>query len=145
MFIGYIQVAKGYKLYNLQTKKVIVSRDLSFDEQAVWEWSFNEKWPSSIYIHLEEQGEDQSTQPTSAQIMTPCSIASPRHLQRLYVLLAHLQHSIVDDDSNPTNEELIIFSLFTYCDLLSYKEVAQDGYWLKAMDKEIHTIEKNNT
>ena len=61
IFIGYIQVAKGYKLYNPQTKKAIVSRDVSFDEQVVWEWFFNEKWPSSIYIHLEEQGEDQST------------------------------------------------------------------------------------
>ena len=33
IFIGYSQVTKGYKLYNLVTKKVIVSKDVTFDEQ----------------------------------------------------------------------------------------------------------------
>ena len=28
--------SKGYKLYNLVTKKTIVSRDVVFDEEASW-------------------------------------------------------------------------------------------------------------
>ena len=31
-------MSKGYKLYNLKSKKVIVSRDVVFDENAVWNW-----------------------------------------------------------------------------------------------------------
>ena len=37
------------------------------------------------------------------------------------------------------------FVLFAYCDPLSYEEATQDDCQLKAMDKEIHAIEKNKT
>ncbi|OMO97013.1 Integrase, catalytic core [Corchorus capsularis] len=39
IFVGYSQFAKGYRVYIPATKKVIVSRDVKFDEEAVWRWS----------------------------------------------------------------------------------------------------------
>ena len=71
-------ITKGYKLYNPQTKKVIVNRDAIFYEQVVWDWSSNKKGPSSVHIHLEEQSEDQSMNPTITPIMTLCLIESSR-------------------------------------------------------------------
>lgn len=35
IFIGYSEVTKGYKLYNLVTKEVIVSRDVQFIEDGM--------------------------------------------------------------------------------------------------------------
>ena len=35
IFIGYSHETKGYKLYNSKTKKVVVSRDVTFDEHCV--------------------------------------------------------------------------------------------------------------
>ena len=60
-------------------RKLLSSHDVIFDEQVVWDWSFNEKSPSSIHIHLEEHWEDQSMQPTSPIIMTPCPLESSMH------------------------------------------------------------------
>jgi len=31
-------MSKGYRLYNLKTNKVIISRDVLFDEKAKWNW-----------------------------------------------------------------------------------------------------------
>ena len=39
VFIGYDLSSKGYKLYNPSTKKVIVSRDVEFDEEGIWNWN----------------------------------------------------------------------------------------------------------
>ncbi|XP_027151836.1 uncharacterized protein LOC113751887 [Coffea eugenioides] len=39
IFIGYSHETKGYKLFNPNTGKVIVSRDIMFDEHGVWDWS----------------------------------------------------------------------------------------------------------
>lgn len=36
IFIGYSSMLKGYRLYNLKTKKVIVNRYVVFDENAFW-------------------------------------------------------------------------------------------------------------
>ena len=43
IFIGYSHETKGYKLYNPKTKNVIVSRDVTFDENCVWDWLSEEK------------------------------------------------------------------------------------------------------
>jgi hypothetical protein len=38
IFLGYSTQSKGYKIYNLQTKKLDVSRDVEIDENASWNW-----------------------------------------------------------------------------------------------------------
>lgn len=34
IFVGYSSLSKGYRLYNLKTNKVIIKRDVFFDEKA---------------------------------------------------------------------------------------------------------------
>ena len=41
IFIGYNEESKAYKLYNLLTKKLVVSRDV-FNEAEAWSWSNEE-------------------------------------------------------------------------------------------------------
>ena len=38
IFIGYSSVVKAYRVYNLKTKKVQISRDVRFDEKLIWNW-----------------------------------------------------------------------------------------------------------
>ncbi|RVW99105.1 putative mitochondrial protein [Vitis vinifera] len=38
IFMGYSSQSKGYRLYNLKTNKLIISRDVIFDEKAAWNW-----------------------------------------------------------------------------------------------------------
>ena len=36
IFLGYNSTSKGYKVFNLKTKKVMVSKDIKVDEAVVW-------------------------------------------------------------------------------------------------------------
>ncbi|CAL2238396.1 unnamed protein product [Prunus armeniaca] len=39
VFLGTSEVSKGYKLFNPLSKKIIISRDVVFDEEKTWNWS----------------------------------------------------------------------------------------------------------
>ena len=58
IFIGYSDESKGYRLFNLATNKLVVSRDVIFDEATAWNWSENSSQPTSKFlkpITVEEQ------------------------------------------------------------------------------------------
>ena len=42
IFLGYCSTSKGYKVFNLKTKKVMVGKNIKVDEAAVWNWEKNE-------------------------------------------------------------------------------------------------------
>ena len=39
VFIGYDASSKGYKLYNPFTSKIIINRDVEFNEGKTWDWN----------------------------------------------------------------------------------------------------------
>ena len=39
IFIGYCTQSKAYKLYNLVSEKILVRRDVIFNENVSWDWS----------------------------------------------------------------------------------------------------------
>ncbi|GMI80809.1 ARABIDOPSIS THALIANA UDP-GLUCOSYL TRANSFERASE 85A1 [Hibiscus trionum] len=71
IFIGYDERSKAYRLYNPLTKKLIILRDVEFDEAEYWIWSseekkieglfFNENQDDDDFINQDEQGDDQET------------------------------------------------------------------------------------
>ncbi|KAL0318498.1 UNVERIFIED_CONTAM: Retrovirus-related Pol polyprotein from transposon RE2 [Sesamum angustifolium] len=67
IFLGYSTQSKGYRIYNLKTKKLIISRDVEFDEDAMWNWDEEKVERQSVMIPKEtppqqqhEEGTDQS-------------------------------------------------------------------------------------
>ena len=49
------------------------------------------------------------------------------------------------NDNDPSNEEIINFALFAYCESVTLEEASNNQHWRKAMDEEIHVIKKNQT
>ena len=39
VFLGIIEESKAYKLINPITKKIIINRDVIFDEESTWNWN----------------------------------------------------------------------------------------------------------
>ena len=42
VFVGYDSSSKGYKLYNPNSGKIVISRDVEFEEEDCWDWSLQE-------------------------------------------------------------------------------------------------------
>ncbi|KAK7264214.1 hypothetical protein RJT34_31819 [Clitoria ternatea] len=114
---GYSEDTKAYKLYNPETQKVIISRDITFDEDEAWDWSEKEKalFPVPVTIHREV--EDTTEEPSAES--TPDS-PPQRYPQRERRPPPHLQDYEVgrDDDPKDTEEEVTYYALFTDCDPL---------------------------
>ena len=43
IFIGYSHESKGYRLFNPKTSRLIISRDVMFDEKICWNWNEDEQ------------------------------------------------------------------------------------------------------
>ena len=56
MFVGYDASSKGYTLYNPNNNKVMVSRDVEFDEKASWNWEALEE---KTYDFLQYFGDEE--------------------------------------------------------------------------------------
>lgn len=58
IFVGYYK--KAYKLYNLVANKMIVSRDVRFDETSPLEWTKEEKQQLGISVDFEDLSFEES-------------------------------------------------------------------------------------
>lgn len=55
IFLGYGTCEKGYRLYNLETEKMIVSRDVIYNEDASWNWNSRAVKHVNIFGKYEDQ------------------------------------------------------------------------------------------
>lgn len=139
VFVGYDKHSKGYKLYNPITRKVVVSRDVEFDEEETWDWSIkeNERYDFLPMTDEEETGESseevqQPQSPTPTQ-ESPSSSSEgepkTRSLQELYEV----------------TDEIPLTCLYADCEPLVFEEAMKSKKWRQAMDEEIMSIVKNDT
>nr|GEY21893.1 retrovirus-related Pol polyprotein from transposon TNT 1-94 [Tanacetum cinerariifolium] len=72
VFVGYGKQSKGYKLYNPVTRKVVVSRDVEFDEEGSWDWSIQEcERYDFLPMTNEEETDETSEEARQSQSPTP--------------------------------------------------------------------------
>lgn len=55
IFLGISENTKGYRLFNVETNKVIVSRDVVFEENKQWEWGKDYEGQLNSELEWEEQ------------------------------------------------------------------------------------------
>ncbi|RVW83084.1 Retrovirus-related Pol polyprotein from transposon TNT 1-94 [Vitis vinifera] len=118
IFIGYCSQSKGYKLYNLVSGKIIVSRNVVFDEKASWTWRIP---PSPTPSHSPSSPNLSSSSSSQSSEETP-----PRKFRSLRDIYETTQVLFVAD---PT----------------TFEEAVEKEEWYSAMKEEIVAIEKNET
>jgi len=153
ILIGYSNESKGYHLYNPKTKKMIVSRDVIFDEASKWSWPEDPTQQSTQeYPQIQGTREEAPfllgpSSPTSPSLSGPSSSSSTlessptkpsqptRRTQRERLPPSYLQ----DYECGHT------ITTFFYSEPRTFQEAAKDKKWIEVMDEEIKMIEKNCT
>ena len=133
IFLGYSNISKGYRVYNLQTKKLVISRDVEVDEYASWNWD-EEKVEKNVLIPAQLPQEE-------AEEEDPGEPPSPPPQQQ--------DQELSSPESTPRRVRSLV-DIYETCNLAilepgSFEEASKQEVWVKAMEEEIQMIEKNNT
>src|SRR5690606_37766125 len=135
IFIGYDANSKGYKLFNPNNKKVVISRDVVFDEEGLWDFgshiddfNFSPLFEAEL-TQIEQPGEAQqepttpSTSPTSTTQgdSSPSSSSSGSQDERFAPRTRSLRdlYEVTERQDN-----LTLFCLFADCEPVSFQEAA---------------------
>ncbi|KAL8103772.1 hypothetical protein AgCh_028101 [Apium graveolens] len=158
IFTGYDKRSKAYRLYNPLTKKLIISRDVEFDEPDYWRWSEDERKVAGLFFNgddddgdnqnIEDDRDDDQTPPPSPNQQTPGSTPSTggssssgraprkmRSLDNIYEATSPVQ----------TSFDYFLFCLMVECDPVTFEEASEESKWNKSMNEEIGAIKKNDT
>ncbi|CAL8086915.1 unnamed protein product [Prunus armeniaca] len=72
IFLGVSEESKAFRLYNPVTKKIIVSRDVQFDESKTWDWSSTNQPKSLTYFEEDTEASEQPRDVHLTEEKTPC-------------------------------------------------------------------------
>ncbi|KAM1262144.1 hypothetical protein ACFX2G_027916 [Malus domestica] len=150
IFVGYATCEKGYRVYDPLSKKLILSRDVVFDENAAWEW----KTAPENYVTV--------FNPSELSVLPKCISSETTPEENDYVLspnLAFSHESVSDVDSSMRMTQAFdhtplkwrnLDDVLAQCNLCimepeKFEEAAKDEAWMKGMKDELSMIEKNAT
>lgn len=142
IFVGYVENPKAYKLYNPDTKKIIISRDVIFNEDKEWVWKDEKEISTTSFdINLLEPLEEEITPfvpPTPAPSSSSESSDSPPQKTRSI-------GEIYDQTRRVLEEDFMDFALLVENDPVTFEDAAKEGKWREAMQQDIEAIERNKT
>ena len=135
IFTGYTLETKGYRLYNVETNKLVVSRDVLFDENAAWDWKEKKVEHVNQPSSLESSEEHEDTHTEEAE-------QNPEQDQ-------HTQTSESEEES-PPRKFRSMSDIYQSCNFVvtepqNFEEAEKHEIWQKAMKEEMHMIDKNKT
>ncbi|KAK4399803.1 Retrovirus-related Pol polyprotein from transposon RE2 [Sesamum angolense] len=143
IFLGYSTQSKGYRIYNLKTKKLIISRDVEFDEDAMWNWDEEKVERQSVMIPKETPPQQQQEEGTDQAKMERRSQQAPGSPRRP-------PSSEEIEEETPPRRTKLLSDIYETCNFImlepqNFETAVKHKVWVQAMEEEIKMIEKNNT
>ncbi|KAM1739403.1 hypothetical protein ACFX11_015127 [Malus domestica] len=152
IFLGYGTCEKGYRLYDLVSKKIIVSRDVIFDENTCWDWESQSDKIISVPLPEVEMRKEREESSSSDR----CNVNDESAHEVCESIengsrLVPMQNITGPQDYDHTPLKFkSLTEVYAKCNLCivepeNFEEASQDESWQKAMQAEIGMIEKNCT
>ena len=147
IFVGYELGSKAYRCFDPVNSKVVISRDVVFEENEKWTWSTNGENSHSLTFlpnFLSDQAHEDQSQPSdeeeeaSAEVTSSSNASSDMHSPRYRSLT-----DLYSETSPITHDEEV--HLLSDEEPLSYTEAASDEVWMRAMREEMLSIDRNAT
>ncbi|KAL4290940.1 hypothetical protein GQ457_14G017910 [Hibiscus cannabinus] len=129
IFVEYSSQSKGYRIYNLESKMIVVSRDVIFYEDSYWNWEKNDVQKHDLRSISEELviSKDAENGETSDWFDVAGTTDADEVIKTKSLASVYERCNLVFDE--PT----------------SFNDAAKVPEWIDAMKSEIFAIEKNGT
>ncbi|KAM2949706.1 hypothetical protein FF1_036572 [Malus domestica] len=143
IFVGYGTSEKGYRLFDPISRKIILSRDVTFDESASWNWKLHYRCTTDSEVKFPVITELKSS--NEAYEIGESSHFEENNGSQIEGVSDRSQ--IYDDTAKKWRSISEIMAQCNMCIIEpeSYDDVAKDDSWRNAMRAELDMIEKNNT
>ncbi|CAJ2642245.1 unnamed protein product [Trifolium pratense] len=139
--LGVSEESKAYKLYDPMQKKIIISRDVVFDEKQGWRWN---ETSDKKEIELIDNDAEDSVQAEPAEV-DPVTTEPAVQRQRARRPPGWMRDYVTGSE---LQEEEQLQNLAVFCnneDPTCFEEAVKLAVWREAMDQEIESIERNGT
>ncbi|KAM2928689.1 hypothetical protein COP2_035913 [Malus domestica] len=160
ILLGVNEESKAYRLFNPVSNKIIISRDVVFEEDQQWIW--DESHEEAILADLDEEivtedegNEEEDKEESEAHesngdnsfeledVTNEGSAPQEGRARRPPIWMR--DYDTGEGLSDEESMNLAHLALFTNGDPTTYCEAMKSEKWKQAMDREIKAIEKNNT
>ena len=151
VMFGFSKESKGYRLYNPTTKKIVVSRDVVFEETKGWNWDEEQehieselKWNDDDlpWGENDSDGEEEVGEPvTVAEDVQEAPQATVREGRRQTRPPSYLRDYVTEHEED---DEVNMVQLNS-SDPSNFADAQKCANWREAMDAEVDSIEKNHT
>ena len=154
MLLGFSEESKGYRLYNPATKKIVVSKDVVFEENKGWSWNENAehteselKWNDDDlpWGESDSDGEEEAGEPVTVAVEAQEEPqATVREGRRQTRPPSYLRDYITENEEIDEGDEVNMVQINS-SDPSTFVEAQKGINWREAMDAEVESIEKNCT
>ena len=154
ILLGYPQLHRGYRCFDLSTKKIIISHHVTFDE-STFPYKDSKSTPSSTYEFLEHQTDpspifknilQNTTVNIPPPVVVPADVQAPT--QTASSAAEYPRHSMTTRSKRGIRKQKQILSLLTQpCSPLpkSHVQARLDPFWDASMTDEYNAIMKSQT
>ncbi|CAL2258193.1 unnamed protein product [Prunus armeniaca] len=150
IFVGYGKCEKGYRVYNLQTNKITVSRSVIFGEGAFWDWDKQIIKYITVPMNLEDNPRSTEEEYEVTASSTPAT--QLENISSSVELITYVSNTDSSDESPSSTLVKLrdITEIYARCNMSiiepeNFAEASKDKAWQKAMEIEMEMIEKNET
>ena len=150
MLLGVSAESKAYRLYDPITKKIVISRDVIFEEEKSWDCDKNYEeqvvavleWGDNTTINNEDENDTEDVAVISPNPIdeesAPSSNQGRVRRPQVWMIDYEMGEGLFKED-----ETNLAFFMFT--DPISFEEALKSAKWRALMDSKIKSIEKNDT
>lgn len=155
IFLGYGTCERGYRLYNPKTNKIVISRDVIFDENSCWDQKSCAGNNVSIAVANGVHGDEKSNMKSEEndEDVECTKLLQDQHDQIIASSSSQreqVNHTNPQEyDHTPFRSKSLneVYERCNFCGMepKRFEEALGDEAWRKAMSTEIEMIEKNDT
>uniref|UniRef100_A0A2N9EW08 CCHC-type domain-containing protein n=1 Tax=Fagus sylvatica TaxID=28930 RepID=A0A2N9EW08_FAGSY len=144
---SYSDESKGFRLLNPKSNKLVVSRDVIFDEMESWQWEDNLQESRNFEVPTLDFQDKSNSLPNPNSVEVPRTASSLNRSPN-----TALPSSDSNDAESPPRKVRSLSDIYQSCEFAlfssepqTFEDAIEENVWANAMDEEIASIERNQT